>query len=121
VSFEHGYARNGLLRMYYQVHGDPGPNRAPLMLIHGGGSTIESNFNELIPLLVETRQVIAVEEEGHGRTASIDRALTAECSANDVVAVLRHLGVPSVDVLGSAPAATLHSHWPWPIRQRPAG
>jgi hypothetical protein len=73
--------------MYYEGHGEPQPCRAPLMLIHGGGSTIESNFNELIPLLAETRQVIPVEEEGHGRTQPIDRALTAEYSAADVAAV----------------------------------
>jgi pimeloyl-ACP methyl ester carboxylesterase len=86
--------------MYYEVHGEPRPNCAPLLLIHGGGSTIESNFRELIPLLIGTRQVIAVEEEGHGHTAPIDRPLTAENSATDVTAVLRKLDVPVADVLG---------------------
>ncbi|MHC6221228.1 alpha/beta fold hydrolase [Arthrobacter sp. MMS24-S77] len=100
MDFEHGYADNGSLLMYYEVHGEPRPGRVPLLLIHGGGSTIESNFRELIPLLTETRQVIAVEEEGHGHTAPIDRPLTAENSAADVAAVLRQLDVPLVDVLG---------------------
>ncbi|MGM7778226.1 alpha/beta fold hydrolase [Arthrobacter sp. KNU-44] len=100
MDFEHGYAHNGSLRMYYEVHGLPRPDRAPLVLIHGGGSTIESNFRELIPLLIGTRQVIAVEEEGHGHTAPIDRPLTAENSAADVAAVLRQLDVPLADVLG---------------------
>ena len=60
-------------------------------MIHGGGSMIESNFRELIPLLIGTRQVIAVEEEGHGHTAPIDRPLTAENSAGPLPFLLRHL------------------------------
>jgi pimeloyl-ACP methyl ester carboxylesterase len=100
VAFTHGYADNGDLHMYYEVHGEAGEAQTPLLLIHGGGSTIETNFAELIPLLAESRQVIAVEEEGHGRTEPIDRPLTAEHSAEDVVAVLEKLKVASVDVLG---------------------
>lgn len=100
MSVETGYAQNGLLRMYYEVHGEARPDRVPLVLIHGGGSTIESNFHNLIPLLTETRQVIAVEEQGHGHTASIERPLTAHNSAGDVAAVLAQLDVASADVLG---------------------
>ncbi|WP_240629645.1 alpha/beta fold hydrolase [Specibacter cremeus] len=100
MTFARGYAQNGPLRMYYEVHGDTRPGRVPLLLVHGGGSTIDSNFRHLIPVLAETRQVIAVEEEGHGHTAPIDRPLTAEHSAQDVAAVLRQLDVPSADVLG---------------------
>jgi pimeloyl-ACP methyl ester carboxylesterase len=100
VAFTHGYADNGDLHMYYEVHGEAGAGHTPLLLIHGGGSTIETNFAELIPLLADSRQVIAVEEEGHGRTAPIDRPLTAEHSAEDIMAVLKKLKVASVDVLG---------------------
>lgn len=100
VAFIHGYADNGDLRMYYEAHGEARADQTPLLLIHGGGSTIETNFAELMPILAESRQVIAVEEEGHGRTAPIDRPLTAEDSAEDVVAVLKELRVTTVDVLG---------------------
>jgi pimeloyl-ACP methyl ester carboxylesterase len=86
--------------MYYEVHGEARPGRVPLVLIHGGGSTIGTNFAELIPLLTGTRQVIAVEEQGHGHTASIDRPYTLENSADDIAVVLEHLEVPSADVLG---------------------
>ncbi|SDP51864.1 Pimeloyl-ACP methyl ester carboxylesterase [Arthrobacter sp. ok909] len=101
MTFTHGYAANGDLRMYYEVHGHPRADKPPLLLIPGGGSTIETNFAGLIPaLLAESLQVIAVDEEGHGRTAATGRPLTAENSADDIKAVLDELKVDSVDVLG---------------------
>jgi pimeloyl-ACP methyl ester carboxylesterase len=100
VTFTHGFADNNGLRMYYEVHGRTVPGQPPLLLIPGGGSTIGTNFGELIPLLAEQRQVIAVEEEGHGRTQPTSRALTAENSAGDIIAVLDQLNVQTVDVLG---------------------
>jgi pimeloyl-ACP methyl ester carboxylesterase len=86
--------------MYYEVHGQAAAGQAPLLLIPGGGSSIETNFARIIPLLAADRQVIAVDEEGHGRTAPIDRPLTADSSAGDVLAVLDQLNVETVDVLG---------------------
>lgn len=100
MTFAHGYADNNGLRMYYEVHGPEVTGQPPLLLIPGGGSTIGTNFSELIPLLAGHRQVIAVEEEGHGRTQPTSRPLTAENSAADVLAVLGQLNVESVDVLG---------------------
>jgi pimeloyl-ACP methyl ester carboxylesterase len=100
VSFTHGHADNHGLRMYYEVHGKPVPGQPPLLLIPGGGSTIGTNFGELIPVLAEQRQVVAVEEEGHGRTQPTGRPLTAENSAGDILAVLDQLHMETVDVLG---------------------
>lgn len=100
MTFTHGYADNNGLRMYYEVHGLAVPGRPPLLLIPGGGSTIGTNFGELIPLLAEQRQVIAVEEEGHGHTQPTGRPLTAGNSAGDILAVLDQLNVETVDVLG---------------------
>lgn len=100
MTFTHGYADNNGLRMYYEVHGQAVPGQPPLVLIPGGGSTIGTNFAGLIPLLAEQRQVIAVEEEGHGRTQPTRRPLTAENSAGDILAVLDQLTVETVDVLG---------------------
>ncbi|MEN8584141.1 alpha/beta hydrolase [Burkholderia sp. RS01] len=100
MTFTHGFADNDGLRMYYEVHGPAVRGRPPLLLIPGGGSTIGTNFSEIIPLLAGQRQVIAVEEEGHGRTQPTSRPLTAENSAGDVLAVLDQLNVESVDVLG---------------------
>ncbi len=100
MSFTHGYADNHGLRMYYEIHGQEVPGQPPLLLIPGGGSTIGTNFGELIPLLADQRQVIAVEEEGHGRTQPTSRPLTAENSAGDILAVLDQLNVGAADVLG---------------------
>ena len=100
MTFRQGYADNGGLRMYYEVHGEAQTGRAPLLLIPGGGSTIQTNFSSIIPFLSERRLVIAVDEEGHGRTAPTERPLTAENSAGDVLAVLDQLHLDAVDVLG---------------------
>jgi pimeloyl-ACP methyl ester carboxylesterase len=95
-----GYAASGPARIWYEVHGEPAAERVPLLLIHGSGSTIGSNFAELIPLLTPDRQVIAIEEQGHGHTRSAGGPLTYEGSAADAAAVLDHLGVERADVLG---------------------
>ena len=90
------------IRLHREWHGDPDSPHPPLLLIHGGGSTIETNWGLLLPLVAPTRSVLAVELQGHGRTASGDRLATFEGSADDVAAVLTELGVGPVDagVLG---------------------
>jgi len=87
------------LRMYYEIHGDAGGT--PLVLLHGGGSTIETTFGRVLPSFAKTRRVIAFEQQGHGRTADIvDRPFTFEQSADDAAALLRHLGIAKADFLG---------------------
>ena len=71
-----GYAPVNGLKMYYEIHG----YGFPLVLIHGGGSTIESNFGRVIDELAKTHKVIAVEMQAHGRTADIDRWSARRCS-----------------------------------------
>jgi pimeloyl-ACP methyl ester carboxylesterase len=88
---------NGI-SMYYEVHGRP--DGVPLVLLHGGGSTIEVTFGRVLPLLAGGRKIIAVEEQGHGRTTDRDAPVTFETSADDVAALLRHLKVEQADVLG---------------------
>ena len=91
-----GYAPVNGLRMYYEVHGAG----RPLVLLHGGLMTIEGSFGPLLPDLVAERQVIATELQGHGRTADIDRDLELGHLADDVAALLDHIGVDQADVLG---------------------
>ena len=88
------------LDLYHEVHGAPHPDTAPLLLIHGGGSTIDTNWAAMLPELTKTRQVIAVELQAHGRTPATTRPANFENSADDVAAVLRRLDPGPVDVLG---------------------
>lgn len=96
------YAPVNGLQMYYEVHGSPsgadGP--LPLVLLHGGILNIDLNYRELIPILAKDRRVIALEFQGHGRTADIDRELSLNQFAADVVGLLDHLGIERVDTFG---------------------
>jgi pimeloyl-ACP methyl ester carboxylesterase len=83
--------------MYYEVHGE---GDHPLLLIHGGGSTIDSNWSNVLPLFAAHRRVIAVELQAHGRTADVDRPETFEQDADDVAALVRQLNLTSVDLFG---------------------
>lgn len=90
------YANVHGLRMYYEVHG----HGRPLVLIHGGGSTIQTSFGAILPRLARSHRVIAVEEQGHGHTADLDRALSFEQMADDTAALVEQLGIRDADVLG---------------------
>jgi pimeloyl-ACP methyl ester carboxylesterase len=92
-----GYAPVNGLQMYYEVHGS---GDTPLLLLHGGLFNIDLQFGELLPTLAASRQVIAADFQGHGRTNDIDRPLTCADLASDVVGLLQHLGVVQADVFG---------------------
>ncbi|MGE3277642.1 MAG: alpha/beta fold hydrolase [Vicinamibacterales bacterium] len=93
------------IQIYYEVHGKR--DGTPLVLLHGGGSTIDSTFGRMIPLLARTRRVIALEEQGHGRTSDRDQPFTFEQSADDVAGLLRHLDVSQADILGFSNGANV--------------
>ena len=89
------YAPVNGLKMYYEIHGAG----QPLVLLHGGVGAIEM-FGEVLPLLAEGRRVIAVDLQAHGRTADIDRPLSYELMADDIAALIKHLGFEKADVMG---------------------
>jgi pimeloyl-ACP methyl ester carboxylesterase len=95
-SFTSGYAEVDGLNMYYEIHGQG----KPLVLIHGGGSTIDTTFGRLIPFLAKNRQIIAVELQAHGHTKDRNKPLTFEQDADDIAALLKHLGIQKADFLG---------------------
>lgn len=95
---EHGYSR-GPVALYHELHGGPSAH-PPLLLIHGGGSTIATNWAAALPTLAAERLVVAVELQGHGHTAAADRPLRFETSADDLAGLLGELSVDRVDVLG---------------------
>jgi pimeloyl-ACP methyl ester carboxylesterase len=90
-----GYAPVNGLGMYYEIHGQG----RPLVLLHGAYMTIDM-MGPLLPGLAERRQVIAVEMQGHGRTADIDRPITYEQMADDTAGLMRHLGLDAADIVG---------------------
>src|SRR5258708_12721160 len=79
---------NGLA-MYYEIYG----SGQPLVLLHGNLSTIGTSFGKVLPKLASTRRIIAVEQQGHGHTADIDRPFSLEQWAQDTSALVRHLGI----------------------------
>jgi pimeloyl-ACP methyl ester carboxylesterase len=90
-----GYAPVNGLKMYFEVHG----SGDPVVLLHGAFMTISSE-TEWIAELAKTRKVIAVEMQGHGRTADISRPMSAANFADDVAALLDYLKIPRADVIG---------------------
>lgn len=94
-----GYAPVNGLKLYYEIHG-VNNTRPPLVLIHGGGSTITTTFGTILPSLAKNRKIIAVELQAHGHTADIDRPETFEQDADDVAALLKELKITQADFLG---------------------
>ena len=90
------YAEINRLRLYYEEHG----SGTPLVLLHGGLLTIELCFDSVLPALASRHRVIAVELQGHGRTADGDRPMTFPNLASDVIGLLDHLGIGQADVFG---------------------
>ena len=66
-----GYAPVNGLKIYYEIHGTASSENPPLLLLHGGGSTIETSFGKVLPALAKIRQVVAFEQQGHGHTADL--------------------------------------------------
>jgi pimeloyl-ACP methyl ester carboxylesterase len=89
------YAEVNGLKMYYEIHGAG----SPLVVLHGAFMTIGA-MGALVPMLAEVRQVVAVELQGHGHTADVDRPLSYEQMADDVAGLIRHLGIERADVFG---------------------
>jgi pimeloyl-ACP methyl ester carboxylesterase len=90
------YAFVNGLKMYYEIHG----TGAPLVLIHGGGSTIHTTFGRVINEFAKSHKVIAVEMQAHGHTADIDRPLSFQQDADDIAELLKQLNIDKADIFG---------------------
>jgi pimeloyl-ACP methyl ester carboxylesterase len=102
MEFQNGYFDVNGIKMYYEIHGQG----KPLVLVHGGGSTIQTNFAKIIPLLAKSRQVIAVELQAHGRTSDRNADSTFEQDADDIIQLLRNLNIDKADFLGFSNGGT---------------
>ena len=96
VKQDSGYAPVNGLKMYYEIHGEG----MPLVLIHGGGSTIQTSFSRILPLLAQYYKVIAVELQAHGHTNDRDSAESFEQDADDVAGLLHYLKISKAHFLG---------------------
>ncbi len=97
-----GYASVNGLKMYYEIHGAG----SPLVLIHGGGSTLQTTFGRVLPEFAKTHKVIAVEMQAHGHTADIDRPLSFQQDADDIAGLLKQLNIDRADIFGFSNGAS---------------
>jgi pimeloyl-ACP methyl ester carboxylesterase len=95
-NFRSGYSDVNGLHMYYEIYGQG----KPLVLIHGGGSTIQTTFGNIIPMLANNRQIIGVELQAHGHTNDRNTDLSFEQDADDVATLLNNFGIAKADFLG---------------------
>ncbi len=102
---ESGHAPVNGIDMYYEVHGRT--DGIPLVLLHGGGSTIDVTFGRVLPAFAANRRVIAIEEQGHGRTSDRDGPVAFDSSADDVAALLQRLQVDHADFFGFSNGASV--------------
>lgn len=102
TAFKSGYSAVNGLNMYYEIYGQGDP----IVLIHGGGSTIQTSFEKIIPLFAKNRKVIAVELQAHGRTNDRNQDSSFEQDADDVFALLRNLNIHKADFFGFSNGGT---------------
>ncbi|WP_185216280.1 alpha/beta fold hydrolase [Sphingobacterium mizutaii] len=92
---------NGI-QIYYEIYG----KGSPLIMLHGGGSTIQSSFERIIPLLAKTHHIIAIESQAHGRTADRNSPTSFTQDAEDVAQLMNYLDIKKADILGFSNGAT---------------
>jgi pimeloyl-ACP methyl ester carboxylesterase len=96
------YAQVNGLQLYYEIHG----SGMPLVLLHGGGSTIFTTYGHILPELAQVYRCIAIELQAHGHTPDIDRPLSFEQDADDVAALLGQLHIEGASFMGFSNGGT---------------
>lgn len=91
-----GYAPVNGFKMYYEIHG----TGEPVVLLHGAFMAISGDWADWVNELAKTRKVIAIEMQGHGRTADIKRDITYENLSDDVAGLLDYLKIERADIVG---------------------
>jgi len=107
------YAEVNGVNLYFATYGAG----RPLVLLHGGLGSGEM-FGPILPALAERHQVIAVDLQGHGRTADIDRPMDVRLLADDIAALIDHLGLDRPDLVGYSlgGAVALHTAVKYPAK-----
>ena len=96
------YANVNGIKMYYEIYGEG----KSLVLIHGGGSTIETTFGKILPMLMQYYKIIAVELQAHGRTSDRNAPESFQQDADDVAALLKQLNISKASVFGFSNGAS---------------
>jgi pimeloyl-ACP methyl ester carboxylesterase len=96
------YADVNGIKMYYEIHGEG----KPLVLIHGGGSTIQTTFGTILPMLTEHYKCIAVELQAHGHTSDRNAPESFTQDADDVAALLKQLNISNANIFGFSNGAS---------------
>lgn len=100
-----GYARSGSLDLHYEIHGSGG---TPLVVLQGSFCTVEICFGKMLPALAAKRQVILIDQQGHGKTRlAKNHPFTVTQMKTDSIAVLDKLGIKTADVLGYSTGAAV--------------
>ncbi|MDB5132704.1 MAG: alpha/beta hydrolase fold protein [Mucilaginibacter sp.] len=99
---KHGYSEVNGIKMYYEIYGQG----KPLVLIHGGGSNIQTTFGRVIPMLAKKYKIIAMDLQAHGHTSDREAPESFEQDADDVAALLKNLNVSKADFFGFSNGGT---------------
>lgn len=108
-----GYANVNGLKMYYEIYEPRGenlggkPDGVPLVLLHGGGSSIDVTYSKVLPYFAKNHRVIAIDEQAHGRSGDRKGPVRFETSADDVAALLKSLQIEKADVMGFSNGASV--------------
>lgn len=95
-----GIAEINGVELYYEVHGD-GP---PLIMLHGGVIPSEM-FGAPLTEMAKRHKVVALHAQGHGLSKDGDRPWSREAFADDVAALMGHLGIKKASVMGYSSGA----------------
>ena len=106
-SFHHGS-----VEIAYLDEGQGERNADPIVLVHGFASNKEVNWVHpawVVTLTQSGRRVIAIDNRGHGRSSKLyDPALYHSATmAEDVRALLDHLGIARADIMGYSMGARI--------------
>ena len=96
------YASVNGLKMYFEIHG----TGTPLVIIHGGGSNLQTTFGRVLSDFAKNHKVIAVEMQAHGHTEDIDRPLSFQQDADDIAGLLEYLNIDKADIFGFSNGAS---------------
>ncbi len=102
LTYKNGYSEVNGIKMYYEIHGQG----KPLVLIHGGGSTIETTFGRIIPMLAKKYKIIVMDLQAHGRTSDRNAPESFEQDADDVATLLKNLNISNADFFGFSNGGT---------------